>query len=97
MGSGGALSFSESLVYSSLGITVVFLALVSLAIVIVLFSKIFSGLNKVAGTAEAPKTAAVQSAAGEDAGVIAAILAAVTQDASERGGQVVITSINEAK
>ena len=86
------ISFAESLVYSSLGITVVFLALVSLALVIVLFSKIFSGLNKAA--AESPKTASAQ---GEDAGIIAAIVAVVTQDAASRGEQIVVTSINEAK
>ena len=86
------ISFAESLVYSSLGITVVFLALVSLALVIVLFSKIFSALNK--AVAESPKTASAQ---GEDAGIIAAIVAVVTQDAASRGEQIVVTSINEAK
>ena len=89
------ISFAQSLVYSSLGVTVVFLALVSLALVIVIFSKIFSALNKT--MAEPPKAVPAQGAAGEDAGIIAAILAVVTQDAEARGEHIVITSINEAK
>jgi Na+-transporting methylmalonyl-CoA/oxaloacetate decarboxylase gamma subunit len=91
----GTIDFGRSLVYSGLGLTVVFLALVSLAIMIVVFSKVFSAMEKAVGAGESPQSAAVPDAGGDDLDTVAAILAAVTADAAARRENVVVTSINE--
>ncbi|GMO53549.1 MAG: hypothetical protein Pg6C_19940 [Treponemataceae bacterium] len=98
MGNGGAISFAESAVYSGLGLTVVFLALVSLAVMIIIFSKVFSSLNTGSReSAKSPATAAAAGIGGEDLETLAAVLASVIEDANARREPVIVTSINEVK
>ncbi|MDR1835777.1 MAG: OadG family protein [Fusobacteriaceae bacterium] len=101
MGSQG-ISIGTSLVYSALGLSVVFSALVALALVIILFSKIVkkTGIETAEAGAKTQGTAGGAAAAegnGEDLSLLAAIIAAVTEDARQHKESVVVTSIREIR
>jgi Na+-transporting methylmalonyl-CoA/oxaloacetate decarboxylase gamma subunit len=98
MGNGGMIGLTQSLVYSGLGLSVVFLALLALAIVIVIFSRIFSRFGGTA--AETGNNAAARPGPapdGEDLETLAAVIAAVTEDAYAYREDVIIRSITEIK
>ncbi|MDR1831663.1 MAG: OadG family protein [Fusobacteriaceae bacterium] len=97
MGSLIKISPWEALLISGLGLSVVFLALAMLALVIIIFS-IFAkktGLDETAAPAGA--TTGASAGGEEDLGVVAAIIAAVTEDGYRRKENLVVTSIREIR
>ena len=100
MGSQG-IPFTNSLIYSGLGLAVVFLALAMLAVVIILFSRLFKGTT-VEGTKTTPATGKnflteelVGVSQKEELDLIAAIIAAVVENARSQKESVIVTSIRE--
>ncbi len=89
------MSFADSLVISALGLMVVFAALASIAISIVIISKVINMIVK----PEAPKAAAAAVAApvpAIDEEAYAVLVAAVTEEARLSGdGDVRVVSIKE--
>lgn len=91
--------FSESLLVSLLGLSIVFIALVAISLIIVMFSKIFSGKEEpikapVMPVASAPKAPVVSPEDNGESEMIAAIVAAITE---EVGPESIVTSIAEVR
>ncbi len=95
MWTGQTMTFADSLVISALGIMVVFAALASIAISIVIISKVIGMIIK----PEAPKAAVAAAAAPApaiDEEAYAVLVAAVTEEARLSGdGDVRVVSIKE--
>ena len=90
------MSFADSLVISALGLMVVFAALASIAVSIVIISKVINMIVK----PEAPKAAAAAAAAAPvpaiDEEAYAVLVAAITEEARLSGdGDVRVVSIKE--
>lgn len=90
---GNVMTFMESLVISGLGISVVFSALVTLALSIVVFSKIF---GKFSGQEESKKPV-VQAKKENNEDVYAVIMAAVSEEVRSLKGEYKIKEIKEVK
>ncbi|MFA6708888.1 MAG: OadG family protein [Fusobacterium sp.] len=90
---GNVMSFTESLVISGLGISIVFSALVTLALSIVIFSKIF---GKFSGQEEIKKPVAQAKKENND-DVYAVIMAAVSEEVRSLKGEYKIKEIKEVK
>lgn len=92
--------FSESILVSLLGLSIVFIALVAISLIIVAFSKIFSGKEELVKASTAQVTpiprapAATPPADTGEAELIAAVIAAVTE---ESGSDSIVTSIAEVR
>ena len=95
MWTGQTMTFMDSLVISALGLMVVFAALASIAISIVIISKVIGMIIK----PEAPKAAVAAAAAPApaiDEEAYAVLVAAVTEEARLSGdGDVRVVSIKE--
>ena len=95
MWTGQVMTFADSLVISALGLMVVFAALASIAISIVIISKVIGMIIK----PEAPKAAVAAAAAPApaiDEEAYAVLVAAVTEEARLSGdGDVRVVSIKE--
>ena len=95
MWTGQAMTFADSLVISALGLMVVFAALASIAVSIVIISKVIGMMIK----PEAPKAAVAAAAAPApaiDEEAYAVLVAAVTEEARLSGdGDVRVVSIKE--
>mgnify|MGYP003295308897 CR=1 FL=1 len=95
MWTGQTMTFADSLVISALGLMVVFAALASIAISIVIISKVIGMIIK----PEAPKAAVAAAAAPApaiDEEAYAVLVAAVTEEARLSGdGDVRVVSIKE--
>jgi sodium pump decarboxylase gamma subunit len=100
------LSMKEAVATSGLGLLVVFLALIALALMIIIFSKIFAKLSLVigedettakgVGTANSGAKATVQPKNdNNDLELVSAIIAAVTEEAYSSMKNVTVTSIKE--
>lgn len=87
------MSFTESLVISGLGVSIVFSALVTLALSIVIFSKIF---GKFSGQEEIKKPV-VQAKKENNDDVYAVIMAAVSEEVRSLKGEYKIKEIKEVK
>jgi sodium pump decarboxylase gamma subunit len=96
----------DAIVYSGLGILVVFLALIALALMIIIFSKIFAKLSVVVGedktvakdvgiTTSSVKSTVQPKNDDNDLELVSAIIAAVTEDAYSSMKNVRVTSIKE--
>lgn len=90
---GNVMSFAESLVISGLGISIVFSALVTLALSIVIFSKIF---GKFSGQDEIKKPV-VQAKKENNDDIYAVIMAAVSEEVRSLKGEYKIKEIKEVK
>ena len=90
---GNVMTFMESLVISGLGISIVFSALVTLALSIVVFSKIF---GRFAGQEESKKTV-VQPKKENNDDAYAVIMAAVSEEVRSLKGEYKIKEIKEVK
>ena len=96
MWTGQTMTIADSLVISALGIMVVFAALASLAISIVIISKVIGMITK----SDAPKAAVAAAAAAPvpaiDEEAYAVLVAAITEEARLSGeGDVRVVSIKE--
>ena len=95
MWTGQTMTFMDSLVISALGLMVVFAALASIAVSIVIISKVINMIIK----PEAPKAAVAAAAAPApaiDEEAYAVLVAAVTEEARLSGdGDVRVVSIKE--
>lgn len=91
---GSVMSFSESLITSGLGLSIVFLALVTLALSIIVFSKIFSKLNFEKENTSAK--AEVKAEKNED-DIYAVLLSVVSEELRSLKGKFRIKSITEIK
>ena len=95
MWTGQVMTFADSLVISALGLMVVFAALASIAVSIVIISKVIGMMIK----PEAPKAAVAAAAAPApaiDEEAYAVLVAAVTEEARLSGdGDVRVVSIKE--
>lgn len=93
MWTGQEMSMVEALSVSGLGILVVFTALASLAIAIIIISKVLSVILK----SDAPKAAAAAAAPvpAIDEETYAVLLAAVSEEARLTGEEIRVTSIRE--
>lgn len=91
---GSVMSFSESLITSGLGLSIVFLALVTLALSIIVFSKIFSKLNLEKENTSAK--AEVRAEKNED-DIYAVLLSVVSEELRSLKGKFRIKSITEIK
>ena len=96
----GNITISQVILYSVLGISVVFLTLISLALIIIGTSKLLKALGlseenmeKQVAATKAP-TPSTSSVVDENAELIAAIIGAVTEEAGEGS---IVTSIIEVK
>lgn len=90
---GNVMSFAESLVISGLGVSIVFSTLVTLALSIVIFSKIF---GKFSGQEEIKKPVAQAKKENND-DVYAVIMAAVSEEVRSLKGEYKIKEIKEVK
>ncbi|MDP0489364.1 MAG: OadG family protein [Fusobacterium sp. JB021] len=90
---GNVMTFMESLVISGLGVSIVFSALVTLALSIVVFSKIF---GKFSGQEESKKPV-VQPKKENNDDVYAVIMAAVSEEVRSLKGEYKIKEIKEVK
>lgn len=94
MWTGQEVTLLDSVSISVLGLCVVFAALVSLAIAIIIISKILGLLVKPEGAkAAVPAAAAVQPGIDEEA--YAVLLAVINEEARQSGETVRVTSIKE--
>ena len=94
MWTGQEMSMAEALSVSGLGLLVVFTALASLAIAIIIISKVLSVILK----SDVPKAAAAAAAApvpAIDEETYAVLLAAVSEEARLTGEEIRVTSIRE--
>lgn len=94
MWTGQEMSMAEALMISGLGLLVVFTALASLAIAIIIISKVLSVILK----SDVPKAAAAAAAApvpAIDEETYAVLLAAVSEEARLTGEEIRVTSIRE--
>ena len=94
MWTGQEMSMAEALMISGLGLLVVFAALASLAIAIIIISKVLSVILK----SDVPKAAAAAAAApvpAIDDETYAVLLAAVSEEARLTGEEIRVTSIRE--
>ncbi len=94
MWTGQEMSMAEALMISGLGLLVVFAALASLAIAIIIISKVLSVILK----SDVPKAAAAAAAApvpAIDEETYAVLLAAVSEEARLTGEEIRVTSIRE--
>lgn len=91
---GSVMSFSESLITSGLGLSIVFLALVTLALSIIVFSKIFSKLNF---EKENTSTKAEVKAEKNEDDIYAVLLSVVSEELRSLKGKFRIKSITEIK
>lgn len=88
------MSFGESAIISALGLTIVFMALVSLAVLILIFSKVFEAIipKEVPVKAEVKKSPEVDN--DEE---YAVLISAVNEEIKSLRGNYRITSIKEVK
>lgn len=94
MWTGQEVTLLDSVSISILGVCVVFSALVSLAIAIILISKILGLFIKPEGAKPAAAAAAVQQP-GIDEEAYAVLLAVINEEARQSGETVRVTSIKE--
>lgn len=94
MFAGNTMGIFESIIVSALGLTVVFAALASLALAIVIFSKIFNSLS--ATKEAAPK---VMKPAEEDLSeeYCAVLISAISEELRSKRGEYRVKSIKEIK
>lgn len=95
MWTGQELSFVDSVSMSVLGLCVVFTALVSLAIAIIIISKILGLLVKPEGAKAATAAAVTAVEPGIDEEAYAVLLAVINEEARQSGEKVRVTSIKE--
>lgn len=91
--------FIQAMGISGVGLAIVFLALISIALMILLFSKIFTSSETevkkpVQQNVPVPQSAPIAQASNDDSELVAAIIAAVSEEA---GSDAMITSITEVK
>lgn len=89
----GQVTMADAVLISALGLLVVFAALASLAIAIIIISKILGAIIKT----DAPKPAAVAAAPAPaiDEESYAVLLAAISEEARLSGEEIRVTSIKE--
>lgn len=95
MWTGQEVTLLDSVSISILGLCVVFSALVSLAIAIILISKILGLLIKPEGVKAAATAAAAVQQPGIDEEAYAVLLAVINEEARQSGETVRVTSIKE--
>lgn len=90
---GSVMTFKESLVISGLGLAIVFSALVTLALSIVAFSKIFGKFSKV----EQAKATVLKPVKEEKDDIFAVLMAAASEEVRSFKGKYVVKDIKEIK
>ncbi len=102
-----SMTISEAVIVSLVGITIVFLVLISLAIFVQIISSVVASIAKSQGKndtkpaepamAQAKQQVAASAEQKKDGAIVAAIVAAVSEDMKSPLDQFKIVSINEKK
>ncbi len=97
MFSGDYMSIGEALIYSLLGLTVVFLALISLSVAIIISSKIIRAIEGAAGHTKAAPKAAPAVSDEEDKELLAVLASVICEDLGAGPDEIRITSVTELR
>ena len=91
------MSLGTALVYSLLGLTVVFLALISLSVAIIISSKIIRSIEGAASHSKAPTKAAPVVSDEEDKELLAVLASVISEDLGSGPDEIRITSVTELR
>ncbi len=90
------MSIGTSLIYSLLGLTVVFLALISLSVAIIISSKVIRAIEGKAGQTKAAPAAPAKSDE-EDKELLAVLASVISEDLGSGPDEIRITSVTELR